>query len=146
MKRAFDGSDLTRREFNAAAVTALFVGMVVSITDCGGSSSPTAPSSDTPASSGAPGSSASDKTGSISANHGHVAVVTAAQLSSGGGVTLSIAGTAGHDHAVLLTADEVRSIAASGRVAKISSATSTSSDDGYGGQTSTSHSHTVTFN
>ncbi len=75
-----------------------------------------------------------------------VAVVTATQLSAGGGVTVSIAGTAGHDHTVVLTADEIRSIAAASRVSKVSSVATTSVDDGYGGKTTVTHSHTVTFN
>jgi len=122
------GRPLTRREFNAASVSALFVGMTVWISGCGSDSggSPAAPT-------GASGSGAGDKSGAVSANHGHVAAVTSAVLQAGGAVTLNIRGSADHDHTVALSQAEVGQIAANTRVSK-----SSSSDAG--------HSHTVTFN
>jgi hypothetical protein len=119
------GQPLTRREFNAASVSALFVGMTVWMNGCGGdsSSSPAAPT----------GGSGGDKSGAISANHGHTATVTAATLQAGGAVSLHIRGSADHDHTVDLTQAEVGQIAGSTRVSKTSS-----SDAG--------HVHTVTFN
>ena len=124
------GQALTRREFNAASVNALFVGMTVCISGCGGSSaSPASPTggSVTPTASGG------DKTGAVSANHGHVAVVTSAALQAGGAVSLNIKGSADHDHTVDLAQAEVGQVAAGTRVTKTSS-----SDAG--------HVHTVTFN
>jgi hypothetical protein len=71
--------------------------------------------------------------GTISANHGHSAVVTGAQLSAGNGVTLNIQGSAGHPHTVQLSSGEVQQIADGQRVSKVSS-------------TDQSHSHQVSFN
>jgi len=122
---------LDRREFTLAAAMAVLSGVAITITGCGGgsssSASPAAPTSSTPTPSGG------DKTGSISANHGHSAVITAAQLTAAGGITLNIAGTAGHNHSVTLAASEISAVAGNQRVSKESS-----SDN--------SHSHTVTFN
>lgn len=132
---------LTRREFTAASVATLFVGMGVTLTGCGGgsgggTSSPSGPSGPTgPAANG-------DRQGDISANHGHVAVVTAAQLAAGGGVTLDINGSAGHPHRVDLSAAEVAQIAAGTRVTKTSVPLSSPPDYGSFGP----HEHTVTFN
>jgi hypothetical protein len=134
---------LTRREFNAASISALFVGMTVWVSGCSsGSSSPAAPTA-TPTSAPAP-SSAGDKSGTISANHGHVATVTGAQLQASGAVALSIRGTADHDHAVQLSADQVRQVSGGTRVAQTSTE-SAATPDGYGGSTP-GHSHSVTFN
>lgn len=121
---------LGRREFTLAAAMAILSGVAITVSGCGGSSSsasPAAPSSSAPAASG------SDKTGSISANHGHAAVITSAQLTAAGGIALGIQGTAGHNHTVTLAASEISAIAGSQRVSKESS-----NDSG--------HSHTVTFN
>jgi hypothetical protein len=121
-----------RREFSAAAIAALLSGVAISISGCGGggNSSPTSPS---PGTGGNPGGGTSDKTGSISANHGHSAVVSNVQLMGGGAVRLDIRGNADHPHTLDLTAAEVSTIAAGQRVAK------DSSDDA-------GHRHTVTFN
>jgi hypothetical protein len=119
--------EISRRAFNQASLTALFVGMTVWVGACGGGDA--SPSSPTPASAGG----SADKTGSISSNHGHAAAVTSAQLQAGGAATLNIRGTADHGHTVDLSAGEVAQIAAGTRVTKDSS-----SDSG--------HSHSVTFN
>jgi outer membrane biosynthesis protein TonB len=76
---------------------------------------------------------ASDKVGSISSNHGHGARITAAQLTSGGALSLNIQGSAGHPHTVQLSAGEVSAIAGNQQVSKTSSSNS-------------GHDHTVTFN
>jgi hypothetical protein len=76
---------------------------------------------------------ASDKTGVIDNNHGHVATVTAAQQTSGGGVTLSIQGGGSHNHELALTASEVVSIRNGVRLAKEC-------------QTNRNHTHVITFN
>jgi hypothetical protein len=117
---------ISRREFTVEAVMALLAGVTITVSGCGGNSSPSTPTSPTPAAS-------ADVAGSVSANHGHTATVNSMQISAAGAVTLNIQGSATHPHTVALTADEVRAIGARTRVTKTSS-----SDDG--------HNHTVTFN
>jgi hypothetical protein len=117
-------SMLDRRQFTLAAVLAMLGGVTITIAGCG-SSSPSAPSSGTTSASG-------DKTGAISANHGHQAIITAAQLSAGGGVVLHIQGAATHDHTVSLSGTEIGQIAGGQQVTKESS--------------SAGHTHNVTFN
>jgi len=122
---------LDRREFTLAAAMAVLSGVAITVAArCGGGSSspasPTSPTSSTPA-------SGTDKTGSISSNHGHSAVITSAQLTAAGGIALGIQGTAGHPHTVTLAGSDLSAIAGSQRVSKESS-----NDSG--------HSHTVTFN
>ena len=60
-------------------------------------------------------------------------MITSAQLTAGGALSLDITGSAGHPHTVTLSGAEIASIAAGQRVAMESS-----NDLG--------HSHTVTFN
>ncbi|MCL4819381.1 MAG: hypothetical protein KJ067_09575 [Vicinamibacteria bacterium] len=113
-----------RRRFGLEAALAVLGSATITISSSGcggGGSSPTSPS--------APG----DKVGSVSANHGHAAVITAAQLSTGAALTLQIRGSSDHPHTVVLSAGEVAQVAAGSRVSKNSSV-----DDG--------HDHTVTFN
>ncbi len=117
-----------RRQFTVASAMAILSGVAITITSaCGGSSS--SPSSPTPT----PTPTAADKVGAISDNHGHSAVITGAQLTSGGALSLDIRGTATHTHTVQLSAAEITSIAGNQRVAKSSSNTN-------------GHDHTVTFN
>jgi hypothetical protein len=123
-----------RREFTVATALAMLSGVAITITEsaCGGSSSPTMPSTPTPPPGG--GGGGGDKTGVIGANHGHSgAVITAATLASPADISLDIRGSADHPHTVMLSAAEVSSIAAGTRVSKESS-------------TDSAHSHTVTFN
>jgi len=125
---------IDRRQFTVASAMALLSGVAITITEaaCGGSSySPSSPTpmptpNPTPAPSG-------DKVGQVSSNHGHSAVITGAQLTAGGTLSLDIRGSADHPHTVTLTAAEVTSIAANQRVSKESSSDA-------------AHSHTVTFN
>jgi hypothetical protein len=123
---------LGRREFTVASAMAVLSGVAITVTGCGGSSSsggnPMNPS--TPAPTPTP---SGDKVGTVGSNHGHSAVITAAELTAGGAVSLDIQGSSAHPHTVELTAAEVMSIAANNRVAKESSVDA-------------SHSHTVTFN
>lgn len=118
-----DSSTLvSRREFTVESVLALLAGVTITITGCGGSTeSPTSPSP------------SGDVNGSISANHGHVATVTGAQITSAGAVSLDIRGQADHPHTVDLSADEIARIGARTQVAKSST-------------TDAGHSHIVTFN
>lgn len=117
-----DPQSVDRREFTVQAILALLGGVTITLTGCGDDNGPNGPT---------PGGS--NIAGSISANHGHSAVITGAQLGAGNIVTLDIRGTANHPHTVELTGAEVQQIAARQRVAKESS-----TDDG--------HRHTVTFN
>ena len=88
--------DRERREFTVAAALALLGGATITVSGCGGGMNPT----------GSRGPV--DVSGSISGNHGHTAVISAAQLMAGGAVHLDLtAGTDGHRHSVDLSADDV---------------------------------------
>jgi hypothetical protein len=117
-----------RREFTREAVIALLSAATITIVDCGGGDSSPSPSP-SPSPTPTPG----DVPGTISGNHGHTAVVTAAQITAANAVTLDIRGSADHPHSLALSAAEVGMIGNAQTVSKMSS-----SDDG--------HSHTVTFN
>jgi len=123
---------ISRREFTLAAAMAVLSGVAISVSGCGGGGSSASPAAPSPAS---PGSTPAgvDRTGTISANHGHAAVVSAAQLGASGGITLNIQGTSSHPHTVALTGAELSAIANNQRVTKESS-------------NDASHAHTVTFN
>jgi hypothetical protein len=118
-----------RREFALRSVMAMLAGVTITVSGCGGGGTggggnPTQPTTD-PAT--------GDKIGNISADHGHRAVITAAELAAGGALTLQIRGSANHPHTVPLTADEVVAIRNGQRVERASS------DEDF-------HTHTVTFN
>lgn len=122
---------LGRREFTVASVMALLSGVTITLSGCGGGGSPSSPSPT--GGSGGPPTSSGDRTASISANHGHTAVVTGAMITAGAAVSLNIRGSSDHPHTVALSASEIQQIGAGQRVAK------NSSTDG-------GHDHTVTFN
>jgi len=117
---------LDRREFTLQAALLALSGVSITISGCGGGGggSPTT---------GTPPPAAGDKVGSISANHGHTAVITAARLAQGGDLSLDIRGTSGHTHTVMLSGAELVQIAGGTRITKTST-----NDDG--------HTHDVTFN
>jgi len=125
----------TRREFTAQSVLAMLSSVAISMTGCGDSDSPSTPSiPTTPAPAPTPPPPAGQNaTGVVGSNHGHTAVVSAAQLSGGSDVTIDITGDSNHPHAVDLSAGELSQIAAGTRVQKSST-------------TNASHAHTVTFN
>jgi hypothetical protein len=129
---------IERREFTREASLAFLAGVVVVVSDCGGGGGNGGGGNDgyggTVTGSNPPPTSADgSKTGTISANHGHVAVITAAELQAGGVLALSIAGTAGHDHIVNLVAQAMQDIKDGKKVAKESTSTQ-------------GHTHNVTFN
>ena len=126
------GEPLTRRDFTLAAAMAVLSGVAITVSACGGGDSSASPAAPSPTGSGSTPTS-SDRTGSISSNHGHSAVIASAQLGASGGITLNIQGTSSHPHTVALTGAELSAIANSQRVSKESS-----NDAG--------HTHTVTFN
>lgn len=115
-------TQLERRKFIGTAAAALFAGVAIQIFGC---------STDDGYGNGPGG--AGGKTGVVGANHGHSAVITGAQLEAGGAVTLNIAGSAGHNHTVPLTSEQVTAIRAGTMVSQLSSETG-------------AHSHLVTFN
>ena len=113
----------TRREFTVESVLAILAAATITITGCGGDDNPgTGPSLQ-------PG----DKEGVVSANHGHRAIVTAAQINGNSTVTIDMRFQATHNHTLTLSTAQLVSIAANTRVVITSS-----TDDG--------HNHTVTFN
>ncbi len=128
-QRALDRT-LDRRKFTLATAMAMLAGVAITITEaCGSSySSPTSGTGGTGS-----GTGSGDKVGTISNNHGHSAVITAAQLTAGGDLLLNIQGTATHNHTVSLSGNDLADIAANKKVAHESSTTN-------------GHSHTVTFN
>jgi hypothetical protein len=122
---------LDRRAFTAEAVLAALSGVVILVSESacgGGGASPTSPAPQPPA-----GGSASDEVGQISSNHGHSAVVTAAQLLAAQQVQLDIRGQADHTHLVRLSAADVLKITTGALVSTDSTTTN-------------GHDHTVTFN
>jgi hypothetical protein len=122
--------ELKRRQFTQEASLAFLAGVVVTVADCGGGGggNPTGGSPTTTLAAAPSGS----KSGTVQANHGHTAVITAAQLSAGGAVSLDISGTAGHSHLVELPAQAVTEVRDGRKVEKMS--------------TMSDHAHLVTFN
>jgi hypothetical protein len=112
---------MNRREFTVEAALLLLGGATIAISGCGGgASSPTMASPVT------------DAAGSVSSNHGHAAVITAAQLVEGSALELDIRGTSAHPHVVSLSTADVANIRRGLQVQKESSGAS--------------HTHLVTFN
>jgi len=129
---------LNRREFSQEAGLAFLAGVAVTVTGCGGGGGTGSSSGDDgygPTGSTSPPATVAsgNKSGQIAGNHGHQAVITAAQLQAGGALQIDIAATAGHSHVVDLPAQAVQEIRDGRPVAK----ESTSTD---------AHTHMVTFN
>ncbi len=140
-----DTRGMTRRQFTAASINALFLGMIVTVTACKSAGSGNAGMSPSPSPS-TTSPPAGDVAGVISSNHGHIASVTHVELVDGGAVSMNIRGTADHDHTVDLTSDQVHQVAAGTKVSVLSTVGTTQQSDGYGGYTTYTHTHTVTFN
>jgi len=121
---------IDRRAFNVAWAYALLGGAAITIAGCGGSDSPTTPTNNntTP-----PPAAATDKEGTVSNNHGHRALITAAQLTAGGALEINIESTGTHGHMLTLDPSDILNIRNGQRVSKTTSSTN-------------SHTHTVTFN
>ncbi len=127
-----DVKDLSRREFTVRSALAILGGVAITVSACSDSGSPVSPSSMSgggSGSSGAPGGA----TGLVSANHGHAATITQAQLTAAGMISLDIRGGADHPHTVELTAEQIQQIGTGARVSMESSV-------------DRAHRHTVTFN
>ena len=88
---------VTRREFTVTSALSLLSGVVITISGCSDDdSTPTSPS-------------ATDISGTVTANHTppHVVTVTGAQITSGSALMLSLTGTPTHTHTVELTAGDL---------------------------------------
>lgn len=112
------------------AALAILSNVAINVTGCSDSGTdPYGPTSPPPS---------GDRIGAISANHGHSARITGAQLTAGNTLMLDIQGGADHRHVVELSGADLEQIQNGRRVARGSST----------GQSSTepSHGHTVTFN
>src|SRR2546428_7719581 len=117
---------VTRREFTLDAALAILAGCVITISDaCGSSTSPT------------PAAPPTDITGTITANHNHVAMITGAQITASNAIALSIQGTAVHNHTLSITQADLTTLRNRQGVTRESS-TDLSNTFGL-------HSHTVTF-
>jgi len=115
---------ISRREFTRESVLAMLAGVAITISGCGGDNndSPTGPTT------------SGNVNGTVSANHGHIATVTAAEITAGGALAaLDIRGNADHPHTVSLTAAQVTQIGNRQQVVVTST-------------TDNAHQHTVTFN
>ncbi len=130
---------LDRRQFTQEASLAFLAGVTVTLSACGGggggggdSADGYGPTGGTPTATPAPVPSGA-KSGQVSANHGHLAVITAAELAAGGAVRIDIASVAGHSHVVELPAQAVQQIRDGRPVQKDSTTTD-------------AHMHTVVFN
>jgi hypothetical protein len=126
-----------RRQFSREASLAFLAGVGVTVAACGGGGGSGGSGDDGygPPTSGTPTTlpPAGSKTGSVSANHGHAAVITAADLQASGAVMVNIAGSAGHPHVVELPPQAVQQIRDGRKVEKESTMTD-------------AHTHVVTFN
>jgi hypothetical protein len=117
-----DATPITRREFTLESALALLSTVVITVSGCDDSNPPTAPNSTPP----------SNVTGSISANHGHTAVISGAQISGGTAISLDITGTATHPHTVAVAQADLMALQNRQTVTKTST-------------TESGHSHTITF-
>ena len=121
---------IDRREFGKEASLAFLSGVAISVSACGGGSG--SPTVSTPTTT-LPPAGPNDELGTISANHGHVALLSATEINAGAAVAVNIRGSAGHPHTVMLPAAALRDIK-DGKPVEVQSTT----DDG--------HDHIVTFN
>jgi hypothetical protein len=114
---------LDRRLFVSLGAATVLGGASVLVSSCGGNDQPAGP--EPPA----------DRVGTISLNHGHMAVITSAELNAGRALKLEIQGSSIHGHALELSADEVARIRRGEVVSVLSAA-------GWEDK----HDHRVTFN
>jgi hypothetical protein len=135
---------IDRRGFSVAMALAMLGGATVTLSaaGCGGGGDGYGGGGGTPTGSSGgnddygPGGNTDPgggEVGAISANHGHRAVITGAQLTAGLGLVLDIRGGATHAHSVELSADDVVAVRGGQRVSR-------------GSSTTDAHTHTVTFN
>ena len=127
MQLSEESTAVTRREFTLEAALALLAGCVITISDvaCG---------DDNPAN---PSPAPTDVTGTVSANHGHTAVVTSAQITATNAIVLNIQGTAAHNHTLSLSQADLTTLKNRQPVSRDSSSDPSAT---FG-----VHLHTVTF-
>ena len=120
-------TSLTRREFTLEAALAILAGCVITISD-------TACGKDTPGTTTTPTPvNPSDVNGNVSADHGHVAAITGAQITAGAAiVALDIRGNATHTHTLSISQADLTTLKNRQTVTSLST-------------TDSGHSHTVTF-
>ena len=124
---------VTRREFTAQSVLTLLSGFIITVSEaCGSSSSSTNPTPTTTTTPSTTPATPADINGTVSANHGHVAIVTGAEITADVAVTLNIQGTATHNHTVAIAAGDLTNLKNRQAVSITSS-------------TDAGHQHTVTF-
>ena len=125
MQSVKESTAVTRREFTLEAALALLGGCVITISDvaCGGSKN------NNPAN---PSPTPTDINGTVSANHGHMVTVTAAQITAGNAVMLTLVGNTSHNHTVSLSQADLVTLKNRQSVSRDSS-------------NDNSHVHTVTF-
>ena len=111
---------LDRRTFTLQSALALLSGVTITVSGCGSTETPTSPT--TPA----------NVSATVSANHGHQATITGAQITAQNALSLNIQGQADHPHTVELTQANLAAIATRQSVSVQST-------------TDNFHSHTVTF-
>ena len=116
-----EATTITRREFTLESALALLSTVVITVSGCN-DQSPTTPSSTPPG----------NVSGNVSANHGHVAEITGAQITAGTALSLNITGTATHSHTVEVTQADLMTLRNKQAVTKTST-------------TENGHSHMVTF-
>ena len=95
---------LSRREFTLQSALALLSTCIITVEGCGSSYNPT------PAPTPTPTPAPSDLTGAISANHGHVATITGAQITAGAAISLDIRGQATHPHTVEISQADLQTL------------------------------------
>jgi hypothetical protein len=126
--------DASRRAFVGTLTSAVAVGFALQIFGCIEED----PVSSVPAKPDGNGTCAlgkaatADRSGTVASNHGHVALVTGTQQDTGTAFNLSIQGSAGHNHTLALTTQNLADLKAGLALTKTSS-------------TDAGHSHSVTF-
>jgi hypothetical protein len=116
---------LTRREFTVEWALAILAGATITISGCGDDDNSNPTTNPTPQS--------SNRMGTVSANHGHVAEVTSAQITARNTISVNIMGQATHPHTIDLTGAQLTTISNNGQVVVTST-------------TDQAHNHIVTFN
>lgn len=123
---------MNRRQFLATLTSLAAVGFAMQVIGCIEDAPATATAGSAGGGTCALAKAAADRSGTVAANHGHVAVVTTAQQDAGTAFDLSIQGTAPHNHTLSLTTQDLADLKAGAQVVKTSS-------------TNSGHSHVVTF-
>jgi hypothetical protein len=117
---------LTRREFTVESALAILSAATITINGCGSDDDNSNPTTN-------PTPQSSNRMGTVSANHGHVAEVTSAQITARNTISVNIMGQATHPHTIDLTGAQLTTISNNGQVVVTST-------------TDQAHNHIVTFN